>query len=258
MVFDFKTSRWLDPAQFAKRPFPGNHHCAEVHDQHLFLLGGLTYGNGKGQVYDFDKNQWSEFDMPFEAGSASSALIGDYIYYCGGIWEKIKDTVNTCQKLHIHTMHWSSDLSNMKYGVNHAAHCSDGTKFYVIGGRKGGNSPGESFDYNQVYDPQKNSWVQKAPLPVPRGGMGKCIVAGKATHQGGTGKKLYVFGGESRDHHLDGITDVGTYTFVDVYDIEKDQWSRGPEMDIPRHGIWPIAYEDVVMVAGGGVKVGYS
>ena len=105
----------------------------------------------------------------------------------------------------------------MPEGVNHAAHCTDGSRFYVIGGRKGGNTPGEGFDYTQVYDPVTRTWevLDNAPLPVPRGGMGKCLAKDG---------KIYVLGGESKAA-LPGFTEAGVYGFVDVFDVETETWS---------------------------------
>lgn len=202
LVFDFEAKKWEDPPLRSKRPYPGNHHCAEVDGRKLIILGGLTLGATKGQVYDFDADTWEEFSMPYEAGSASSALINKTIHYCGGIQESIKDTVSTCYSLDISKPFdtWSASwvkIPDMPYGINHAAHCTDGKRFYVIGGRKGRNRPGPSFTYNQVYDPATNTWDgQLKPLPIARGGMGKCVVAGTLRSEGGNGVKVYVFGGE--------------------------------------------------------------
>lgn len=188
--------------------------------------------------------------MPFASGSGSSILLGDTAYYCGGIDESINDTVDTCAMMDVSNGEYTwTDMPSMPEGVNHAAHCTDGLNFYIIGGRKGGNTVSEAYDYNQVYNTRTKEWKLLAPLPVPKGGAGQCVV---------NGGQIYVIGGESNDHDLPGVSDSGTYKYVDIYDMKTDSWSVGPELQVPRHGIWPVVIEDKIIIAGGGDKSGYS
>ena len=51
------------------------------------------------QIYDPVTDTWSlGAEIPFNAGSPSTALINNMVYVCGGIDEDIKDTVDTCAR----------------------------------------------------------------------------------------------------------------------------------------------------------------
>lgn len=56
---------------------------------------------------------------------------------------------------------------NMPAGRNHAASCTDGNKFYIFGGRIGGNTVGVGFDDTQIYTPGQG-WASGAPVPLAR------------------------------------------------------------------------------------------
>ncbi|HYC80500.1 MAG TPA: kelch repeat-containing protein, partial [Solirubrobacterales bacterium] len=86
LAYDTATETWTSSG-LATRPFPGNHHAAEVVDGKLYLFGGLGGGSGgEVQIYDPATNHWSVgAPMPFDAGSSSSAVIGGQVYVAGGI-----------------------------------------------------------------------------------------------------------------------------------------------------------------------------
>lgn len=71
----------------APRPYPGNHHAAEVANGRLYLIGGLDeQALGKVQILDVASGLWSEgAPLPWSGGSVATALIKGHIYACGGI-----------------------------------------------------------------------------------------------------------------------------------------------------------------------------
>src|SRR6476660_1548378 len=84
LVYDIKRDRWR--TTLARRPFQGDHSAAETFNNKLYLLGGLGPSAGKVQIYDPSTNTWTlGADMPFSAGSSSTALIGKNIFVAGGI-----------------------------------------------------------------------------------------------------------------------------------------------------------------------------
>lgn len=128
------------------------------------------------------------------AGSSSSALINGQMYVVGGIIGN--STTDQFAKSDPNT--WTA-LVPMKQGRNHAAAATDGTKFYVFGGRGlgsgDGNFPANGFDTVQIYDPRTNLWTSSldqgstlAPLPQAQGGMGKAVYFNG---------EFYVMGGET-------------------------------------------------------------
>jgi N-acetylneuraminic acid mutarotase len=59
------------------------------------------------------------------------------------------------------------------------------------------------------------------------------------------GGKLYAFGGEGGP---------GVIPNCWIYDPGADQWSPGPDMRTPRHGLAGLAIDDRVYAIGGGAK----
>jgi N-acetylneuraminic acid mutarotase len=199
----------------APRPFPGHHHGAEVLNGKLYLIGGLGSGAGKLQIYDPIANSWALGpDMPFAAGSASTAVISGQIYVAGGIVGS--STVTSTAKYAPATNAWTM-LAPMPQGRNHAAAATDGIRLFVFGGRGPGsgdsNVVANGFNTLQIYNPATDTWISSAtpgsalaPLPQARGGMGKAV-----WRQG----EFYVLGGETstgagitpRTSHSDGQVD---------------------------------------------------
>src|SRR5262249_8115289 len=137
-------------------------------------------------------NTWTRgADMPFAAGSSSSAVINDEIYVAGGIVNG--DTTNQVAVYDPRSDTWAM-RSPMPPGRNHAASATDGALRYVFGGRIGPNAVANGFDTVQTYDPVADAWTSTesgsglAPLPQARGGMGKAIY-----YDG----EFYVLGGET-------------------------------------------------------------
>jgi N-acetylneuraminic acid mutarotase len=52
-------------------------------------------------------------------------------------------------------------------------------KIYVIGGEGWGDKFTRVFRANQAYDPNSNSWAEKAPMPTPRHGFAKGVIDGR-------------------------------------------------------------------------------
>jgi hypothetical protein len=89
------------------------------------------------QVYDTVHDSWNTpFSLPSifnGGGSMAAVLVQGIIYICGGI-DLSSSTINTCTKYNMGSQSFQS-MSYMPVGVNHAAYATDGTNFYVIGGR---------------------------------------------------------------------------------------------------------------------------
>lgn len=254
LAYNIAARTWRD--DLAVRPFFGNHHAAEVFNGKLYLFGGLSRGEGKVQIYDPMTNTWSlGADMPFAAGSSSSAVIDGQIYVAGGIVGS--STTNQVAKYNPATNTWTL-VAPMKQGRNHAASETDGTKLYVFGGRGLGsgdaNVLANGFNTVQIYNPATNTWSSSldpgsnlAPLPRARGGMGK------AAYLSG---KFYVIGGETKNGA--GATKNNVYRRVDIYNPQTNTWQLGTPLPTARHGIFPVVYAGEIYLAGGGIKAGYS
>lgn len=258
--YNLATNIWSPLPTLAARPFQGNHHTAEVINDEWYVFGGLfSSGNGVGnkvQIYNPISDTWRlGADIPFAAGSSSSALVGGKVYLAGGII----NTSTTSRMVRYDPLDntWT-EMAAMPQGRNHAAAATDGTKLYIFGGRGpgsgNGNSVANGFDTLQIYDPTTNTWRSSldagstlAPLPQARGGTGRAVY-----YEG----EFYIFGGETTDGA--GATANKVYERVDIYNPTTNTWRRGAPMPTARHGIFPVEAGGRIYVAGGGTVAGYS
>jgi N-acetylneuraminic acid mutarotase len=257
-VFNIVSNTWsyMNP----DRPYPGNHHAVEVFGDRMYLIGGFD-GNSSGQVqiYDPSTNGWSiGAPAPYPAGSCCSAFINGKIYIAGGLVGVISGTTNLGVSTNAAAVYdpvantWSS-LPPLPFtttnGMNHAASATDGSKFYIFGGRDDHHAPAIGYDAVQIYDPVSNTWATSvdsgstlAPLPQERGGMGKAVY-----YNG----DFYVMGGETVDGGT-GATPNNVYNRVDIYNVASNTWRLGTPMPTARHGIFPVLRGNRIYVVGGG------
>jgi N-acetylneuraminic acid mutarotase len=252
LAYNLSTNTWQGTGAHAARPFVGNHEGAEVINGKLYLIGGLTSGQGMVQIYDPASNTWSlGANMPYAGGSVATSVIGGQIYAAGGIVNGA--TVNQAARYDPVANTWTA-IASMPMGVNHAAAATDGRKLYVFGGRGGGNVPSNGFNYVQIYDPATDTWVSStdagstiAPLPQARGGTGKAVYFNG---------EFFVIGGETLNGA--GATANLVYTRVDIYNPVTNAWRLGSPMPTGRHGIFPVQVAGRIFVAAGGVHNGNS
>ena len=256
-AYDVASNTWA--SGLAPRPHVGDHHAAEVVDGKLYLFGGFNGGSsGKVQIYDPSSDMWSlGAPMPFAAGSGSSALIGGKVYVAGGIVNfqpGVGGQTTTQAAVYDPASNTWSAIAPMPRGANHAASATDGSKFYVFGGRDGAGGVLDGFDAVQVYDPLTNSWSTSdavgsalQPLPQARGGTGKAVFANG---------EFYVIGGETLTGA--GATPDDVYDRVDVYNPATNAWRLAQPMPTARHGIFPLLHDNRIYVATGGTRAGNS
>ena len=186
---------------------------------------------------------------------SASAVIGKSVYVAGGIVDG--RTTPRMAMLELATMTWS-ERAPMPRPRNHAASGTDGTRFYVFGGRGPGsgddNVVADGYDDVQIYDPATNHWTvsdgragSPARLPQARGGTGKAVFVNG---------EFWVIGGETLAGA--GASPNGVYARVDIYDPQRNSWRVGPALTTARHGVFPVLHEGRLLLAGGGVTAGYS
>jgi N-acetylneuraminic acid mutarotase len=249
--YNIQANAWLSNG--AARPFAGDHHAAEVVGGKLYLIGGLEAGaEGKLQIYDPSINQWSlGTPLPWAAGSVSTAVINGKIYAAGGI---VGTTTVANHAVYDPAFGTWTPRAPMPVGRNHTAAGTDGTRFFVFGGRDGGNFVTNGFNDVQIYAPATNKWQWSGdgvsgllPLPQSRGGMGKAVY-----DQG----EFFVFGGETQSGP--GAVAGNVYDRVDVYKPGANTWRLDKKMPHPRHGIFPVLYQSRMFLPAGGTQAGTS
>lgn len=110
----------------------------------------------------------------------------------------------------------------------HAMVAIDGS-LYLVGGFIGGS---DDHAPTWAYDLASGTWrTDLAPLPTPRDHLAAVAVDGRIFALGGRA------GGNLRD--------------VEIYDLESDAWSRGPDLLVARSGITAVLLGDALHVAGG-------
>jgi N-acetylneuraminic acid mutarotase len=104
-------------------------------------------------------------------------------------------------------------------------------KMYVLGGYADGNV---AQRLNEEYDPVRDEWRERAPLP--RGGNHIATV--------GLGGKLYAIGGFSEQN-------ANAFPDVSVYDPATDKWTSTAALPIPLGSMAVVAVDGVIHALGG-------
>lgn len=82
--------------------------------------------------------------------SSSDITAPDKIYVCGGLNHDWNQHFSECGIYSPETDSWSS-MASLPKGVHHTAAGTDGSKFYVFGGRENGNYLSDGMPYVQVW-----------------------------------------------------------------------------------------------------------
>lgn len=106
-----------------------------------------------------------------------------------------------------------------------------GGKLYVAGGAPTEEAP--SIAALDVYDPQTDTWSQRAPLPTPREHVASCVVGGR----------FVVIGGWNQKREVQAV--------VEAYDPATDQWTRLPDLPTARGGLGAVNVGERCYAIGG-------
>lgn len=256
LAYELRMGRWrVIPG--GNRPAPSGHHAGEVIGGRWYLFGGFeSQSSGAVQIFDPETGTWQLGPpMPFAAGSSASAFIDGKVYVAGGV---VGDrTTNRLAVFDPASNTWTEGPP-MPKARNHAASATDGARLFIFGGRGPGsgdaNEVANGFSDVQIFDPATGRWQvsdgspdSPAPMPVGRGGGGKAVyVRGE----------FWVIGGETLNGP--GATAQRTYNRTDIFDPRTNRWREGPRLNAARHGIFPVLWDDLVLVVGGGQEAGAS
>ncbi|WP_086930748.1 Kelch repeat-containing protein [Agarilytica rhodophyticola] len=256
MRFNPKVSAWE-----SLTPLPNRRHhiTLSATAENLYAIGGFVgaFPNWQAQpsvyVYSFLSQQWStSTPLPQPRGEHVAEAVDGKVYVIGGRVTKtasaahFNDHIDTTssQVFDPKTGKWM-DITPALTARNSAASAVIKGKIYVVGGRQ--NEVNDKGDFKivnvpnlEVYDPAKNVWVAKAPMPVAQSGLAAATVD----------NKLYVFGGEQW------FPEQKVFANAWVYNPETDKWSALPNLPTPRHGLTAEALGSTIYTVGGATVPG--
>jgi Kelch motif protein len=174
-------------------------------------------------------------EAPLERTEVGAARIGHSIYVVGG-FVRPSTTTAVVERYDIGRDRWQL-LPSMPIAVNHPAVASHRGFLYVYGGYTGSDFVAVT-DALQRYDPRTGRWTLLPGAPTGR------AAAGLVAYRG----ELFAVGGTNDD--------FGPMRRLEIYDIAKREWRRGPPMRVPREHVAAVATADGVYVLGGRLDGG--
>lgn len=175
-----------------------------------------------------------EPEMPKGPVEGGAIAIGPVIYATNGSYP---GNLHTFLTFDTRTGRWS-EPSRTPIGLNHSQAATYKGDLYLAGGYLDGEAATNQF---WSYDPETKEWTQLPPMNMARGAAGSAVV----------GDKLYVAGGAPQTF---GVHSEGSaYGTLEIYDFKTGEWSRGPDMPVPRHHLAAAGLGGKFYVVGGRI-----
>jgi N-acetylneuraminic acid mutarotase len=174
----------------------------------------------------------------------AAATLRDKIYVVGG-FEKpgVGNVLNlaitaSLEEYDPSTDRWTAKAP-MPVGLHHVGIGVAGGRLYVIGGyRQSGLSVWHPVATVYAYDPDTDTWEERAPMPTARGAL-------SVTEHNG---KLYAIGGYDR---------TANSAAVEVYDPVRNLWTSRAPLPTPRDHLATATLFGKVYAIGGRVNGDY-
>jgi N-acetylneuraminic acid mutarotase len=165
----------------------------------LYIVGGYAGGAASPAVhcYDPDTDTWTQkTSMPVAVGYPMGAVIDGKLYVAGGIVNGAESSAVYCYDPDTDT--WTQKTS-MPVVVGRATAVSQDGGIYIIGGRYMVNAAYTYLSSVYRYDPDTDTWTQKATIPTAMGeakgiplGHGLIMILGGNTG-GSYSRTVYVY-----------------------------------------------------------------
>jgi len=205
---------------------------ANVVDGKIYVIGGqfpsytLGYNidpSSSNDVYDPETDSWSQMaPIPVPVRSYASAVLDDKIYIISGLQSNSNPDYNRNHLVQIFdpAMNQWTNGASIPIPVTSAGACattgvSAPKRIYVLGGHTDYYQDLlRDKDFNQVYNPETDTWTNATALPTPRNGFDAVVI----------NDEIYVIGGMNMD--------------LDIYLTENEKYT--PSDYIPEFPSWII------------------
>lgn len=189
---------------------------------------------------------WTTFTpAPTKRTEVTAAVLGGKIYVLGGFAEPSLSNLSSMtitNRVEVYdpaTNEWTT-RAPLPVGLHHAAAVVAENRLYVIGGyRQAFLALWHPVATVYMYDPDKNAWTERAPMPTPRGALAVAEFSGK----------FYAIGG------YDGS---GNKAAVEVYDPAADTWTARSPLPTPRDHLAAATAGGNIYAIGGRVNQSYA
>lgn len=254
------------------------------------LLVQPTFGEGLSP----EAGSWTTLaPAPTKRTEVAAAALGGKIYVVGGFNEPSLGNLtklavsNALEEYDPATNRWATRAPLPK-GLHHAAAATVGSRLYVIGGFTASLfSLWQPVASVYLYQPDTDAWVERAPMPTPRGALAVTEYEGKlfaigGYDQGGNSAALEVYDPgsntwsaksplpTSRDHLAAAAVGRRVYAIggrlnrdysrnlvvTEAYDPAADRWTRVADLPTPRSGITAGVIRGKIYVLGGEAPEG--
>jgi N-acetylneuraminic acid mutarotase len=186
----------------------------------IYAIGGFD-GNKQlavNEEYNPVTNTWTtKKSMPTARSGFAVAVYQNKIYCIGGTTGDSDNSVSgftgVTEVYDPATDEWETETPMPTPRADLSANIVNG-KIYCIGGKKywGVDPFYQELNATEVYDPVRNFWITKSPMPIPVLGAASAVLDGK----------IYVIGGS---RHFQVGWELSTVNSNQVYDVENDAWS---------------------------------
>jgi hypothetical protein len=178
----------------------------------------------------------------------SAARIGRFAYILGGIPQGKDQPVGTLERYDLRTGR-SKLLRSLPVGLDHVGLTTyEGDLIAVGGNPTEGAVTGPTSATADVYryDTRADRWSKLTALPDgSRGGAAVGVIAGKLLVAGGARPRP-------------GTTASDTIPTLQIYDLERNRWSRGPDMPTPRTHLGGVVVKGFFYTVGGSTAAGFG
>jgi N-acetylneuraminic acid mutarotase len=152
----------------------------------LYAIGGSSDGPlSSNEAYDPSSDTWtSKALMPTARHHAGSAVVDGKIFVIGGRISGSLENVSVNEAYDPQQDRWITNLEAMpseRSGIA-AASPANSSRIYVFGGEE----PSRTFNNNEKYDAETNTWISEPVMPTARHGLAAVYVEDD---------KIYVIGG---------------------------------------------------------------